>query len=188
MFSPKCLSTNLRFEKNDGLRGPGSEYLEPPKICDFVFLTKFWKIWKFVKLTKFEILNPRSTENLKSLTLETKMSISLKQMLSCNYFFFKFLKPRGESLAHGAIRILHQHRCMPQKNKILEFCKFWVQNCFFLNIKIIKMISIIKKSLLVEIAFRGHRRKNQTFGRGTRHLEISVKQSSILVIKCNFSD
>ena len=44
------------------------------------------------KIDKFEILNPKSTQNLKSLTLVTKMQISLKKLLKSPIFSRNILK------------------------------------------------------------------------------------------------
>ena len=104
---------NRRIGIHRSILSPVTDHTDQPKptkICDikifFGYNFKFEKMWNFGKtdkFVKFEILNPRSTQNLKSLTLVTKMPISLKQLLKSPIFCIKILKTNAGSTSFSVL-------------------------------------------------------------------------------------
>ena len=77
------------------------------------FLNKILKCCEIDKFAKFEnFLNPKLTQNLKSLTLVTKAPISQPKMLKSQTFWRKFLKPPYWALLAGW-RMADSGACCP---------------------------------------------------------------------------
>ena len=88
------------------------------QICEILETLKI-----ICKIVKFEILNPRLTQNLKSLTLVAKIQISLKRLLKSLKFCIKILKTGGPRMLeshkknHTKVKQKHEKQKLHQNVK-----------------------------------------------------------------------